>query len=456
VPGTTQTFVIDYVGSPVYPSTPSAAQQNYDFVFRFAYKDGKESTKQIRIETVATERSAVGTYDYDPFFGEYYYKENSTSLDLVDPSAPSAASSMTIGLAEIGASLSGNPEIRFYIKPPEATVLPDWRGVRVRYRKVILGTDPDFETYTSTDVQINAISGNHFLPLAIDYDSTYEFVLTPLYANSGVRTDSTESLFMTGYVHKKQTRDDYPSDGNWLSSFNVQAMTTAKALKQIDEAFPAPPDPFVEVTEWKILNKDSWKGQNDPFAYYKLTFNHHAVADFTQLNIYRRSNAYGRVTDTYGTFYGKGRWEKVDITSVESSPDSTTVFLRPPLTEAEYNPYYQIGGTQSLRRSFAEQSTNGYGPRDTDEFLLVVEGSSGEADVGIFLQGGNGSGSTVDLLLGVRPQVATVSDFNQLNSVLEKNLSQAITAFTLANTSKDVKRGSKWSDNAVSTTPAIE
>jgi hypothetical protein len=458
IPGASATFAIaaGSVGTPSHPSTPSAAQQNYDFVFRFLFKDGKESTLQTRYMNVKTEYSGVGTYQFDPLYGGELPRNEKSSdyaIDLGDPGAPSAASSMVVRLTSVEATLSGAKQIRFFFRPPDSSVQASWVGMRIRYRKVTPGQDPAFETFESTSVGIYDGFGREFLE--IDYDSTYEFIVTALYNSSGVRTDSTQSFFGVGYVHRKQTRDDFPSNSNWLSTFNFKQMTTAQALKDIDTAFPAPPNPIVDVVGWSMINKDDWKGASDPFAYYKLTFNHHAVPSFASVNIYRRSNAYGAVSDSNNTFYGKGRWEKINITSFESSPTSTTVFLRPPLSEQEYNPYYTIGGTQDLRRSFYTNTTNGYGPTSNDEFLVVAVQSGGEVSKGVLLGGGDGVifVPELDLLLGQRAIEVDVASFNGMNAALEKNISQAVTAITPANAS--VFRNKKWSDNAVTTSPTI-
>lgn len=459
IPGITQTFVIDDVGSPSYPSIPSTDQQSYDFIFRFTHKDGKESTEQWRIMGARTEYSSTGSYDYDPFYDRLILKEKAVDFDieLVDPSAPSAASSMTVVLDGVFATLRGNEEIRFFIKPPESSVLPDWRGIRLRYRKIIPGADPDIELFESTSVSIDSVTGLHYLNLAIDFDEEYEYVITPMYTNAGARTDSTESLFGSGYIHRKTNREDYPESvyqtGNWLQSLNFRPMKTTLALKTIDEAFPAPVAPLVDIVAWKL---NSPKGASiDPSAYYELTFDHRAISNFSQVNIYRRDNSYGTVNDTNGTFFGTGRWEKVEITSVESA-DSTTVFLRPPLHHQEYNPRYTIGGTQSLRRSFAEESISGYGPRIYDEFLIVVEQTTGEATVAWFLQGAGGTAFSYkkDLLQGVRPKEVNLSDYNSYNTALEKNLNQAITRIAVA----DVKYNYRSSYNSIvaTTTPPIE
>lgn len=459
VPGTTQTFTLDAdIGSPSYPSIPTSVQQKYDFVFRLRYDTGQESSEQIRIIGARTEYSGTGLYDFDPFTEVLNIREKATDFDLevADPSAPSAASSMTIALNQITSTLSGNKAIRFYVKPPEASVLADWRGVNIRYRKVILGADPDFETFTSTSTGISSLSGLQLIELEIDFDQQYEFVLTPLYANSGARSDSTESLFGTGYVHRAQTRDDYPSTGNWLQSFNFVDMKTSLALKTIDAAFPAPPTPIVDIVEWKLL---SVKNNFYINHYYKLTFDHRAISGFTQLNIYRRTYdpaAASFSITAQANFYGVGRWEKIDITSVNASAN-TTVFLRPPLHFQEYNYNYVIGGSLNLRNGFAENNINGAGPLGTDQFLVVAVDGSGEATEGWLLTGGrmnSGLDSQRDLLLGFRPQQVELSTFNPYNTALEKNLNQAITAITIANTKYNYR--SDYSNIAASTTPALE
>lgn len=452
VPGTDQTFTLDVFGSPAYPSIPSNAQQEYDIIFRFVHKDGTESTRQWRYETVKTEYGPFGTYNFNPLYGELAKKEKATdfNIEIVDPSAPSAASSMTVNLHAIETRKINNQNaIAFFINPPDASVQADWRGIRLRYRKVVPGTDPDFETYESTSTQLN-VNGRHYLPLEIDYDDVYEWVITPMYSNAGARTDSTESLFGVGYIHNKQARDDYPSTGNWLESYNFKDMKTTQALKTIDEAFPAPANPLVDIVGWTVTRS----GQSQAKEYYSLTFNHHAITNFSQLNIYRRSNLYGRVRDDNGVFFGYGRWEKVEITSVESSPDNTTVFLRPPLHEQEYDPYYVIGGTRGLFRNFALESINGYGAGDSDEFLIVVETTSGEANVGWFLPGANGLPGTTDILQGQRAREVTLSEYNNFNSVLEKNLNQAITRIAIADVKYNYR--SSYANIVETTTPPIE
>lgn len=470
IPGSAATFEVasGAIGNPAYPSIPTTAQQEYDFVFRFLHSDGSESTQQIRYENARTEYSLFGLYDFNPLFGgPLPIKESSNSfvMPIVDPNAPSAASSMTVNLTSIEAPLSSKDgEIRFFFNPPDASVQASWLGMNIRYRKVIPGTDPAFTLISSTRTQITDGSAREFFN--IEYDQVYEFVLTPVYNNSGTRTDSTQSIFCVGYVHNFQNRPDFPSTQNWLPSLNATPMTTERALKQIDEAFPAPPNPLVAVESFKLKsNPNAAWGSNGTAAYYEIKFNHHAVTDITKLNIYRRNNRPNNQFSDPNIHNGVGRWEKVEITSFESSPTSTTVNLRPPLDPAEYNGNYIIGGTQSLFRGYlnipASRNigyTNPNGPNKFDEFMLVVEGSGGEETVGMFLHGAKYLRSgTQDLLLGNRPIERTVNDFNGMNSVLEKNISQAHTA--IANSECRVQpsfRAAKWSSYLPSVTPGLE
>lgn len=439
VPGTTQTFTLDAdLGSPVGPpGIPTATQQKYDFVFRLKYDTGQESSEQIRIMGARTEYSALGSYDFDPFSEVLNIKEKSTAFDLevADPSAPSAASSMTIALDQITSTLSGNKAIRFYVKPPEASVLADWRGVKIRYRKVIPGTDPDFETFTSTNTAISSISGLQLIELEIDFDQKYEFVLTPLYANSGARSDSTESLFGCGLVHRSQTRDDYPATGNWLQSFNFVDMKTDKAIKELDDAFPAPPDPIIKITAWTKNNPTIAQGVGQ--TYYQLTYDHRHLSDFKQLNIYRRY--YNPATLTAGTppnfpVGGIGAWEKVEATTINASGTITINLRQPPIYN--YNAYYDPDDVISdrlylgtnLKNAYLKDTDVGYFTSNYDQFLLVVEeNTAGEATKGLLLPTitfQNFSDKT-DGLLSYRPQEVELSTYNNFDSRADRNQNQA-------------------------------
>ena len=107
--------------------------------------------------------------------------------------------------------------------------------------------------------------------------------------------------------------------------------------------------------------------------------------------------------------------------------------------------------------TFKENNVSGAGPLDVDEFLVVAVDGSGEATEGWFLKGGkmfSGLDSQRDLLAGKRPQQVTLSDFNTFNTAFEKNLDQAITAITIANTK--INYYSDYSTIAANTSPALE
>ncbi len=208
-----------------------------------------------------------------------------------------------------------------------------------------------------------------------------------------------------------------------------------------------------------MLNDNQYPYSNATHTVYKLTFNPHAVANFTQLNIYRRQKRAG------STITAGGRWEKIQVTSITASPGSTTVYLRPPLSTQEFNPYFTPTNGQSLFISYPighgykVDSTHGFtnATEAFDEFLLVAETSTGEETVGLLLNGARKvplQSGDVDLLLGVRPIERTKSDFDGLDSAYQRNIGQAITAITNANAVAGL-RGKKWSDYTPSYSPTV-
>ena len=468
-PGAEASFVNDsgILGTRSFPSTPTNAQQNYDFIFRFMFTDGTESLVQSRYMNIPTE-IFIGNYVFNPFYGTpAASKEKVTDYEikLTDPNAPSAASLMELNLTDINSSSASYNHLRLYFNPPHASVQASWVGTRLRYRKVVPGTDPDFIVQESTSTYISPTGGQANVFVPVDFDDDYEFVLTPLYNNSGVRTDSKNSTYFRGYAHRNQSRSDYPLNNNWLQSYNPRTMTTAKALGIIDASFPAPAVPIVEVAEFKLLQGPAlpWRGNT---AYYKLTFNHHAVTDFSKLHIYRRENNPQSTTESIK----KGRWEKVEISTVSSTPGSTTVYLRPPLSASEFNGYFTPTNGQSLFVKYPIKTSNstyyyvdathGFTSSQTQglghEFLLVVKDASAEKTQGVFLKGAAlpPLSAEVDLLLGFRPVTRNVADFNGFNSAYQKNISQAITPITNANCLTGL-RAYVWGDYAPSVSPGM-
>lgn len=462
VPGVAQTFTLDAdLGSPTYPSVPTPAQQNYDFIFRLKYNDGTESTEQVRIMGARTEYSALGSYAFDPFYDVYNYKEKSSAynIDLGDPSAPAAKTSMTVLLDSITATLSGTNQIQFYIKPPDASVLADWRGIRFRYRKVIPGTDPDFETYTSTNISISGVSGLVYYPIQIDFDAKYEWVITPLYADSGTRSESTESLFGSGYVHRKQTADDYPSTGNWLQKFNFVAMKTDKAIKAIDEAFPAPVDPIIKVTAWKRIQPSG--SATNSTNYYELTFDHRHLTDYSQLNVYRRIYNPGSMTGvpSGGLPGGVGAWEKIEVTETNGSGTVTVRFRQPLIYNYNYrfDPNVAASATNVLKSAYIKDTDVESFPGYYDQFMLVVEETGGEASKGLLLPtiAGVPLSYSIDGLLSTRPQEVTLANYNAYDVDLDRNLNQARAYVLPANVTVFYGR-SNWLANYANTTVTLK
>lgn len=441
-PGNEVTFTVpNDLGNRVYPGTPTDNQQNFDFVFRWYYKDGTESTKQTRYMNVPVEVS-LGSYSFNPLLTTMVIKETVDDffITIADPSAPSAAADMTINILGVGAwNQRGSDEQRFYIQPPDTSVLNDWAGMRFRSRAVIPGQDPEFEEYTETNIQISPTAGNAFYIVPTVFEQEREWVVTPMYRSSGQRVDSTQSWYGKGYVSPRGTGPDVPSillgdnSPNWYSKFNWRQMTTADALNTIDEAFPAPPNPRVQLLKYEVnarYNQSVW-GYNDRWA--TIEFDHRAISGYVGLNIYRRYKIASQMDNPYvkdyGTLYGLGRWERVENTTTNAS-GSVTLNLRMP---EDYQIFNLRSSSPNLFASYYDPATYHYVGQTTIglEILLVAVDGSGESSIGLLLptDPGNitpGVNGYKNMLIGRRPTEVNLTDIDGYTTALQRNLSQYV------------------------------
>lgn len=441
-PGDTVTFTVpNDLGNRVYPGTPSDNQQNFDFVFRFYYKDGTVSTKQSRYMNIPVEVN-LGSYAFNPLLTTMVRKETVDDffIEIADPTAPSAAADMTINIEGVGAwNQRGTDEQRFYITPPNISVLNSWAGMRFRSRAVVPGADPEYDEYTETNIQISSTAGNAFYIVPTVFEQEREWVVTPMYRDSGERKDSSQSWYGKGYVSPRGTGPDVPNillgdnSPNWYSKFNWRSMSTADALNQIDEAFPAPPNPRVQVLKYEVNARynQSTYGFTDRWA--TIEFDHRAIAGYVGLNIYRRykipsqmDNPYVR---DYGTLFGLGRWEKVENTTINAS-GSVTLNLRMP---EDYNIFNLRSSSPNLFSTYYDPSSYHYVGETTNglEILLVAVNGSGESSIGVLLPTDPGLvqpgvNNYKNMLIGRRPTEVNISDLSGYASGLERNYTQAV------------------------------
>ena len=465
VPGTTVTF--DFpgeLGFPTYPATPTDAQQQADFIMRWKYRDGTTSSRQTRVMAVNTEVE-LGSYTFNPFYSKFNIKENSQDyfITLEDPDAPSAARDMTINILGVGSyAARGTAEQRFYIQPPDSSVLADWAGVRFRSRPVVEGSNPAFEEYTETSTYISPSAGNAFYIVPTTFDQDREWIVTPMYRDGADRIDSTQSWYGRGYVANRSSGPDVPSillgdnSPNWYGKFNWKAMSTADALNTIDDEFPAPPDPRVQILSATANSR--WSSTfNWTDSWVEIEFDHRSVANYDGVDIYRRNYNPGQLNNFFtrqlGNYYGAGRWEKVEFDTVNLS-GSVTVKLRAPETYKIYNSNFDASNTVSASNaifaSYYPSKVNNLvvnGSIQYAEYLIVAKNTSGPSEVGVLLplvEARVVPTNSVNLLIGRRPTVVSLDNYNTYDSDLEKNLDQAITSS--GKTIIRDQRGTTWPD----------
>jgi len=431
VPGTTKTVRLADLGSPTYPSIPSTAQNNYDFIFRLKYVDGKESSNQIRYMGVGVERNAFQSLDYNPLYGEYAYNEDSTkyNIKLTDPSAPSNKDLITVNVDTLFADYNGE-NIRLFLIPPHASFLADWAGINVRTRKIEPGTDPDYTDNIITSVGLTT-EGKWFSYIPITYEDEYEIVITPLYWSGGQRLESKYSWLGSGYITNRTTGADIPTNGfppNFVQKYNFRQLTTADALKEVDKPFPAPVNPRINIEKWQLVVPKSY--DNAPNAYFQLVFKHNHINNYVKLNIYRRyynPNYYSWDLNRHGA----GRWEKVEITTTNAG-GTVTANLKFPLSYQEYNPYFNPSNAESSSNvklrlpGWVETSVTS---AQYYQYIAVVETTSGESTVGLFLPAilGINTQGTYQPQAGGRVIEVDPTDYSDYAVALGKNLNQAIT-----------------------------
>ena len=339
---------------------------NYDFIFRWYYTDGTESTVQQRYMAIRVE-SPFGQYTYDPFYGQNGTREASSAYafvttDNAPPEAKGAAANVSVGINFIGGTYTnGQNYLNMAIDPPNASDMVYYRGLSLNYRKVIPGGNPPLTTANIVP-QISSQTGRFQLQPAIapiEFDQQYELIVTPI--TSANRALSNYSQRGVGYVHNRQSAADYPANTDWSPTWNFETLDTNTALRKAAQAFSSV-NPTVSVQDVVGITGSGAGSYTPGFIdlttsvrlnqYMRIRFYKPAIGDYVQTWIYRRRS--GSFVNTIGggqfgsaLYTGLGRWEKIPITDATHAPDGTgliTVNLRGPTDGSEFNPYYQVPG----------------------------------------------------------------------------------------------------------------
>lgn len=226
------------LGARTYPSADDGSDQ-YDFIFRLAYNDGTESTKQRRYMDVDVENTTSANI----FYGVLARDENSDSYSfLTIDEAPAGAvvdqrnMKVTVRFAA-WTTKNSNPAIAFTIDPPVTADRVNWVGVRL-YKKQVLVTATSTTTEDFTPVP-QPVTGIFEFISNITYDDIYEYVIVPLVIWQGSTVESNYGIYVTGAIHNRTTESGYPSNGNWLAQMTLENLSASAAKAKIGTASPA-------------------------------------------------------------------------------------------------------------------------------------------------------------------------------------------------------------------------
>lgn len=428
--GSTQTFTIPVkLGVRSYPSVPTG-NNNYDFVIRWRYSDGLESTYQLRA-TVPVEKDALGNYSFDPFASQTVLHEKTDVFTLVtvDDAPPGTVTDprdITIGLNAVVARSSPS-RLVVTIEPPVLSSRPDWYGVRVRYRKVPIegGTAAAFEQLDYFPVpQPN--TGIWQFTVPVDALSTYQVVLTPVVRYNSVKTEARTSWIGKGLINP----NDVDGGEYYLTKMNFKTIETATVGAIQASPFPTGA-PRAVIKLWKkILTQGTSFASIPAFTYFELEYNVSHVVGFTGVRIYRRANQ-GSQNSSYAKYYGTGRWEYLDVVpgtnATTLANGNVLVNLRAPISYQEFNAYYEkVSGVTLLNTSApwstkkilaspsATSTTIGY------DYLIVVSTTEGASTVGMLLPPMYGTSTTTTSL----PQEVELSTFDNYDAGYKRDLTE--------------------------------
>jgi len=418
-PTATETNVTLALGNRIYPLVPGSggvpgSVDNYDFIFRYTYSDGKTSIYQFRAMNCSVEYGAYG-YDVQIFAldqGATLTAKELTSAyipQLAGPGDIAETRSLTVSVSAISNAISNSQNrIYFALGAPAEADWVNWSGMRLYYHKA--GTTATWSQTDSVPVEKDVYS--FFVKQDIQYDANYEYVLVPLVNYGGTTVEAFQGRYMMGKIHNRTTDADYPSNGNWLSQFAVGPLEdVAVAKAHLGQVLISPPRADTTIA---FLTSTTLTNAGIPFSPRRVQIS------FTQRNtgtpngrvkglkIYYKLNAniYFKEADYYfATPYVEG--STITINSNQTAP----------ALDLGYPVYPNIPGIEQnydfrFRWIYDDNTESKY---ETAFNNCAIERSGGATNF-IFLGATIGSGGA-DYLVGNAPSRLNV-DISQL---LEKN-----------------------------------
>lgn len=411
---------------------------SYDFVFRLTYIDNTDSSYYY-VRTFGVEKPASASYPYNAAYGAsgsspLVSTYTVITTDQAPPGTVASALDTKLGIGGNAAGVnflkntSNQTGMRFYLDPPAVANRATWRGVKIRYRPVIAGTNPALVEYSNPSVSLASLTGLSYHEVwGMLFDQKYQIIITPQVVSGGVTQDSNYSLFGTGYVHDRSAAADYPATGNWTPSFGFVQMDTKTALGTTGQAFAAG-NPTLDIISMNIYSLPTGTGTSGyskvsstvaaRTQYVRLVYNGDKASGLTKLYIYRRSRTtlfgttgWSTLGVTNAMHYGVGRWERVEVT--HSGTGNKIVNLRMPTNYTEFDRYYGISVASTTLTRAPVGEAAGTVPITVDtantDWLIVAVVSTTESNQAHYIRGkAISTGFTnVDLINPTRPTPIT-------------------------------------------------
>lgn len=475
----------------VDPNSATYTNQTYRFLVRLLYADKTPAKKQLRPGNGRVEYSA-GLFDFLTYgtVGNIIYSETIPAdfeLLTVDqdpnknyqeglavvPNIFSIVPSSKAGFITVNSNLPKDNSGNFFSK---------FLGNRIRFRKIVAGTNPPFTVIDTGRIAGNANVIITNISTGWEYGSKYQFVITSVFRDSSGEYESLQSL-STDSVNISSSAWQFKT--NVYSDFNFSVKNTREALSELKETFAALPT--INAVSWSkkqvlqsnavgVGNKEISKfgSQINLNNYFRLTFQ--PDGDSTHIIVYRREyNSVGATRSGTNTGFARywllGPWEKVRISlsSLSANADGFKVLnVRGPIDYTYFDPYYQIisgrplvntsygtagtfpapGRTPNFQGAFPYRRLGNNEATVTtntrSEFLFVLDNNGAVNPNGLLLRdfftydSGRDYKSEVEGFgaNGVsRDTVVVVNDYNTFPNGFGRNINEALTSFESNNIS---------------------
>lgn len=395
------TFSLE-LGTPLYPLIPGqggtpTSVDNYDFIFRWTYSDGKSSVYQWHARNCSIEHNGVNWGPFNPFeqggisiqaksLSKDYVPQIATAEDVIDPRNTQLSTAYKI--EDGGAGATG---IKFTFYPPTEIERTWWRGVRVYYTKA--GTAV---TNTYTDYIPATFANNEWSVTltSITYDDVWEYVIVPIVRWGTQDVEANRSQYLWGKIHNRPADVDfpYPANGNWYSSMRISSLEdTAVAKARRGTAIPAPPrtDTYLDT-----FSSTTLLSAGQPFEARRMQFTFkQSVANGTNNDIagyavyYKQSDARYWKRSTFAvTGYGQTPPPTITFGSHEMDPPMDLGFRSYPNFPARDQNYdflvrfYYTNNTESIYESaYLNVKIEDNGVPGTPVYLFSPLGTPGTA-----------------------------------------------------------------------------